>query len=535
MPRSAVGIQEQHLSLSSLAPSPAQKRIALAIVLVLWTAFLMTWPLSSIRLPRIDAFVPAYAAAMFVNDSITAVLLFAQFSVLRSRALLAIASGYLFTALIIIPWVLTFPGVLAPEGLLGAGLQSTAWLYTVWHAGFPLFVIAYALLKDVDPLKRARMNPIDAAMLASTAVIAGVSFATFLIIAGDAQLPKLMLDTVLASITWQYAAGSMALLIFVVMVALWLRQRSVLDLWLTVVMCAYMIEMLLVFFPVPARYSVGWYSGRVFGLISSSVLLFALLYEITTLYGHQLQHAVLAQRRERDARLMTGDALSATIAHEIRQPLCAVAINARAGLRWLDRPVPELDEVRVALNGIVADGDRAGAVIESIRANFKRDAQRRGSLDLNDLIGETLSLSGTDLQRQRIDLRIELDPHLPQLVGDRAQLQQVLMNLITNAIDSMAGVDGARVLSVKSELKDDGGVMLSVADTGTGIESKDVERFFNPLFTTKSDGMGMGLSVCRSIIEAHDGRLWFTPNVPQGAIFQFVLPSTGPRSLEALS
>jgi signal transduction histidine kinase len=204
-------------------------------------------------------------------------------------------------------------------------------------------------------------------------------------------------------------------------------------------------------------------------------------------------------------------------------------MNASAGLRWLDRPVPELDEVRAALNGIVADGDRAGAVIESIRANFKRDAQSRGSLDLNDLIGETLSLSGTDLQRQRIDLRIELDPHLPQLVGDRTQLQQVLINLITNAIDSMAGVGGARVLSVKSELKDDGGVMVSVADTGMGIDWKDVERVFNPLFTTKSCGMGMGLSVCRAIIEAHDGRLWSTPNLPQGAIFQFVLCSTGPR------
>src|SRR5215468_11712660 len=144
--------EEQHFVLSSLSPSLAQKRLALAVVLALLVAFFFTaGPLSTIQLPRIDAFVPAYAMAMFVNDAITAVLLFAQFSILRSRALLIIASGYLFTALIIIPWLLTFPGVFAPGGLLGAGLQSTDWLYILWHAGFPMFIIAYSLVKDADP------------------------------------------------------------------------------------------------------------------------------------------------------------------------------------------------------------------------------------------------------------------------------------------------------------------------------------------------------------------------------------------------
>ena len=143
----AVVPEEQHLILSSLPPSRAQRRLALAVVLALLVAFFITevGPLSTIQLGRIDAFVPAYAAAMFVIDSITAVLLFAQFSILRSRALLAIASGYLFTALMLIPWMLTFPGVFAPGGLLGAGLQSTNWLYTLWHGGFPTFVMAYAL------------------------------------------------------------------------------------------------------------------------------------------------------------------------------------------------------------------------------------------------------------------------------------------------------------------------------------------------------------------------------------------------------
>ena len=167
--------EEQHFILSSLSPGRAQKRLALAVVLALLVAFfIMAGPLSTIQSPRIEAFVPAYATAMFVNDSITAVLLFAQFSILRSRALLAISSGYLFTALVIIPWLLTFPGVFTPGGLLGAGLQSTNWLYILWHGGFPTFVMAYALLKDADPAKRLWQGSAAAAIVSSVAVTAAV-------------------------------------------------------------------------------------------------------------------------------------------------------------------------------------------------------------------------------------------------------------------------------------------------------------------------------------------------------------------------
>lgn len=152
---------------------------------------------------------------------------------------------------------------------------------------------------------------------------------------------------------------------------------------------------------------------------------------------------------------------------------------------------------------------------------FKSEGRNRASLDLNNLIEETLALVREDLQKHRILVEAQLDQHLPQITGDRIQLQQVLVNLITNAIESMSGVGGPRVLSVKSGMNDDGEVRVSVADTGTGIVSRDTDRIFNPLFTTKSDGMGMGLSICRSIIEAHDGRLWAAPNAPRGSIFYF--------------
>jgi signal transduction histidine kinase len=527
----AVVAEEQHFFLSRLSPDRAQRRLALAIVLALLVAYSITaGPLSTIRPPRVYAFVPAYATATFVNDSITAVLLFAQFSILRSRALLVIASGYLFTALIVIPWMLTFPGVFAPSGLLGAGLQSTNMLYVLWHAGFPACVIAYALLKDADPAKRLREGSVGAAILASVALTASVmSVATFLVIADDPLLPRLMADTVHFSALWRYAAGFLALLSVLALIVLWVRWRSVLDLWLMVVMCAYVIEICLVNFPAPIRFSVGWYVGRLFGLLSGSLVLFVLLYEITILYA-QLLRAVLAQRREREARLMTGDAIAATIAHEVKQPLTGMITNAVAGIRWLDRAMPDVDEAKVALKDIVATGRRAAAVIESVRSIFRKGALNRTSFDVNDLIGEALALVRADLQEHRILVHAEADAQLPPVSGDRIQLQQVLLNLITNAIDSMAAKEGPRVMCVRSEVDDNSNVLVSIADTGIGIDQQDVDRIFNPLFTTKSGGMGMGLSICRSIIEAHDGRIWVAPNEPQGAVFQFSLLADGATS-----
>jgi signal transduction histidine kinase len=289
-----------------------------------------------------------------------------------------------------------------------------------------------------------------------------------------------------------------------------------------VVMCAYQIEIWLSYFPLAIVYGFGWYASRIFGLLSSSIVLLVLLYEIMNLYARLLR-ALGAQRREREVRLMTGDAVAATIAHEVKQPLSAMITRAETGLRRLDRAVPDLDKAREEFKQIAADGHRAGAVIEGIRANFKKDTRIRTPLDVNDLIAETIAMLRGDLQEHRILVEAEPKADLPQVIGDRIQLQQVLLNLITNAIDSMSAKDGARVLSVRSEVRDDIGVVVSVADTGTGIGSQDVERVFNPLFTTKSGGMGMGLAICRSIIEAHEGHLWVLPNTPEGAVFRFAV------------
>jgi signal transduction histidine kinase len=528
---------DQHFVLSSLPPSPGQKRLALGIVLGLVIAlYLVTGPFGGMQLGAIHSFVAVYTTAMFVTDSITAILLYAQFSIVRSRAILVIASGYLFSAFLIVPYALAFPGVFAANAVVG-GLQTTAHLYLLWHCGFPLFVIGYALLKDEDRSRWFSQRKVSSAIFRSVALTAAGAATAMLVCikseVGDAVLPRIMLDESRFVPEWPYVVGApIAALCTLALVVLWFRRRSILDLFLLVVLCAYLIEIPPHYYPVPGRFSTGWYAVRVTSLLSSSIVLVVLLYEITALYG-ALLGAVLRQRREREARLMTGDAVAASIAHEVKQPLTAMITSADAGFRFLDRSTPNLDKAKEAFKRIATDGHRAGVVVEGIRANFKTDDRTRTSLDVNELIKEALTLERGDLQKHRILVQAETAAHLPEVRGNRSQLQQVLINLITNAIDSMAAKEDPRMLSVKSELYERDGVMISVADSGAGISTQHLDRIFNPLFTTKPDGMGMGLSICRAIIEAHEGRLWMSPNIPHGTIFQFTLHADSAASAGA--
>jgi signal transduction histidine kinase len=513
---------EQHFVLSNLPPTPGQKRLALGIVLALAIAlYLVSGSLGAIRLPAVPSFIAVYTTAMFVIDFITAILLYTQFSILRSRAILLIASGYLFTALLIVPYLLAFPGVWATDGVIG-GLQTSAHLYVLWHCAFPLFVVGYALTKGDDPARRPSHVKVSPAILRSVAwTVAAAAAVAILCITTDNFLPRIMLDKNQITPNWPWiVVAPIAVSCGIALLVLWRRQRSILDLFLMVVLCSYLIELPPHHFPF--RYSTGWYAVRVTSLLSSTIVLSVLLHEITALYGGLLS-AVQRQRREREARLMTGDAVAASIAHEVRQPLTAMVTTADAGLRFLDRSIPNLDKAKEAFRRIVADGHRAGGVIGSIRANFKSDVRDRIAFDLNELIEEALALGRGDLQKHRIAVQAEPNKLLPQITGNRSQLQQVLLNLILNAIDAMAAKDEPRILCVKSEAHEGDRVRISVADTGTGIPSQDADRIFNPLFTSKPDGMGMGLAICRAIVEAHEGQLWFAPNKPQGTIFQFTL------------
>jgi signal transduction histidine kinase/ABC-type uncharacterized transport system substrate-binding protein len=224
-------------------------------------------------------------------------------------------------------------------------------------------------------------------------------------------------------------------------------------------------------------------------------------------------------------RVATAGELSASIAHEMKQPLAAMVTNVRAGLRWLGADEPNLEETRAALQNVVKDGNRAAEVIDSVRAMFKKEQTERTQLNLNDLIRSVLYLLRDELQSQDIILRSNLDPQLPPVQGHRGELQQVILNLVRNAAEAMKDITyRPRVLTVKSEVQPPNNVLISVADSGTGIDPKDIDRIFDAFFTTKSNGMGMGLSICKSIIDDHGGRLWALPNLKHGSVFNICLP-----------
>jgi PAS domain S-box-containing protein len=224
-------------------------------------------------------------------------------------------------------------------------------------------------------------------------------------------------------------------------------------------------------------------------------------------------------------RVTTLGELIASISHEVNQPLAAVVNAAAACRRWLDGGTPNLDEARSAVDWIVKEGNRASEVIRRVRALANKTDIEKVPLDIDDVVGEAIALVQRELISHRVSLRMEFAPALPMILGDRVQLQQVIINLVMNGIEAMQSVsDRPRELVIGSHQDETHRVLVIVTDSGVGISAENADRLFNAFFTTKSSGMGMGLSICRSIIEAHGGRLWATANVPHGATFQFTLP-----------
>ena len=225
------------------------------------------------------------------------------------------------------------------------------------------------------------------------------------------------------------------------------------------------------------------------------------------------------------ARLTTMGELAASIAHEISQPVAAIVTYGNGALRWLAQTPPNLEETKTALTGIVNAGSRAGEVIGRIRELIKHRKPEYGTLDLNEAIMDVLALTAGALQSKSVAVQTMLPEGLPPAFGDRVQLQQVIMNLAMNGADAMSSAtDRPRVLRVEARADGKGSIEVTVADSGTGIEEAIHHRIFDPLFTTKPTGMGMGLSICRSIVEAHGGRLWAAPGTPCGTEFRFTIP-----------
>jgi signal transduction histidine kinase len=261
------------------------------------------------------------------------------------------------------------------------------------------------------------------------------------------------------------------------------------------------------------------------GLLTQSLLIAVLFFE----RRRRREAEIVGRQRMTELahmnRVATVSELTASIAHEVKQPLTAIVTWGSSGLRWLARQVPDVDEARANLQKIIDAANRASAVTDELRAMFRKDSGRQTLVDVNRLLLDTLSLTNHEIQAKNISVQTEFFESSELLVlADRVQLEQVILNLISNAIEAMSSMPDARVLRLTSALHNGDGVLITVEDSGPGIAPENLDKIFDTFFTTKPTGMGMGLSICRSIIEAHGGRLWASSVAPHGCIFHIVLP-----------
>ena len=516
-------IGEAHGWLLNLPPNHKQRLAAIAVAAVLFVGFGLFAPFAATPLPHFDAFIAPVAATISVTDFITSVLLFAHFSIYPSRALLALASGYLFVALMVIANALTYPGAFSPAGLLGSGLQTAGWLYFFWHTGFAAALLGYSWLKEEKPTKRIlHVSPFFAIGWALTIVFGLACGLTWLAIRGEGFLPQLLQDRTHIAPVARYALVISLFFGATALAVLWARRHSVLDQWLIVVALSLMSELAFTLIG-GGRLSLGAYANRVFSLATATILLIVLLAETTKLYS-RVARSNMMLRREQNNRLMNMEAMTASISHEVRQPLTAIVSNGSAALRFLDHTPPNVDEARSALNRMVGDSHRISRVFDSLRALFGKPDRGKELVDVNETAIEALRYLRWQLRTHRIFTLTHLTSELPPIEGNKGQLQEVIVNLVQNAIEAMDELTAERrVLQIRAEPAIDG-IVVTVEDSGPGIDENKATSIFAPFVTTKRDGMGLGLAISRMIVERHGGELTVAPAHPHGCIFRMVLP-----------
>jgi signal transduction histidine kinase len=502
-------VAQERLGLFDTPASPREIRFAAAAAGLLVAAFIVVVPFSSIRLGEADSFVPVTEAVIFVGELIIATMLYAQAAIFHSRALTVLASSFVFGALLLVPHALTFPGAFAPGGLFEPGLNGTAWIMIFRRTAMPLAIIVYAGLEWAEskaPPDVRRPPQRVLLWVAAAAVLAAA--ATMVSIRGGALLPAMFVNRTEAHyLNLTIFNISNIVLIVIAMTLLILKRTSVLDVWLLVALASWAIQLVLNL-TLHARFTLGWYCLFVVVVVSNLFMLLALIGESNRLYA-RLALSTGAQSREREARMMTMDAVAAAISHEVGQPLAAVTLSAAAGLNSLTRNPPDRDMAIKSLRDAIDAGRRTFDVLRSVRSTYSRGAGSMSEFQLNELLLETASLLGREFSARRISLELSLDRDLPPILANRVQIHRVLVNLLTNGIESIdAAGRRSRRITIRSAVPDKENVLLEIRDTGAGIPDDDIERIFDPFFTTKSSGTGLGLSLSSTIVEEHGGRLW---------------------------
>jgi len=480
-------------------------------------------PFATMTSPQTTGFVPAIDSMIFVTNLITAIFFLSNFSISRSYAILLLANGYLFSALIVIPHALTSQGAFAPAALPGARPPISGWFYFFWHFGFFLALMCYAILKDGKRLddERPRHSTLPTIFWSIAIVVSLVCALTWGVTTENGFLPALFLSET-NSIPWSRYIGALSIVTgAAALLLLWVRGKSILDQWLMVAVCALIGQILLVGFFVPGRFN--FYFAHVLAVASSIVVLVALLEELIGLHARLLQ-LLGALHLERESKLLSVQAVASAIAHELNQPIAAIAMEGSAAQRFLTRA--NVEEVRVSLNAIADDAARSSEILKSIRDLFRGDDHGMQAVDGTEIVLDALNVMREELKHHEIITQTELTPDLPPIMGYKVQLRQVILNLLRNAIEALDNVtDRNRVVRVGTKHHGHGKIAITVEDSGPGIDPKIIGNIFDTFITTKASGMGLGLSLCQMIVKRHGGDVLVSTDVGIGARFQIILPT----------
>ena len=521
--------QDFPLIIANVPATESQKAVAVGVALILIVAAAAIAPFASIQLGRVDAFIPVLQTTLSAADLITAALLFAQYAIQPQRALLAVASGYMCSGSFAFLQTLAFPGGYAPAGLIGDGPNSPAWIYVLWHTTFPAAILVYALSKDTTGTsKLPGRSAVANIMITVAGVLAAVAVLTWIVTTKTEYIPSFYTNDVALQTRFGNQVN-LALLLWsaVVLSVLLFRKRTILDLWLMVTLIAGMPNFLVAMIGSSVRFTFGWYAARGFVLVGSCMLLTVLLIETMYIYS-RLASAITLLRRERTNRLLSVEVVTGAMAHELRTPLGAIALNASTALRQMRSSPRELEDIEEILGDIEADSHRAAAMISSIREMTTKSFHRNVLTSAEDVGQLALRLLKHDLQINGVSVITEFQGNLPEVQMDGLELQQIMLNLIRNAIDAMsASPPEARRLRLKTSFDGQSTVSMSVQDSGPGISSADRGRIFDPFFTTKPDGMGLGLAISATLVARYGGKLKLLKSDADGSIFELEIPVGG--------